>query len=282
MRLLDLSGPIGVEVLEADLAHVSGIGSGWSIEAIDGLREALRRRHLVLFRGQDLSPEAQVRFVGRFGPLVPERELCGYVSNVRDGGIVPEGALLFHSDFAFTAHPVQVIALHALELPADGSTTLFADAVRAAAMLPNELRDRLRDRRVLNVYDFDARNDRPMRLADAAAGSPTCEHPILGRHPLRGEEVVMANEMHSDSIMGVPPAESRALLDDLFAVLYDPSNIYEHQWHVGDLVLWDNVALHHGRRDIPVDEPRTLQRVTVGAYTPGELVPNLGELLAAR
>jgi hypothetical protein len=30
---------------------------------------------------------------------------------------------------------------------------------------------------------------------------------------------------------------------DAFAALYDPSNVYEHHWAVGDLVVWDNLML---------------------------------------
>ena len=92
----------------------------------------------------------------------------------------------------------------------------------------------------------------------------------------------MANEMHTDHIVGVSRPESDALLADLFAVLYDDANTLEHRWTAGDLLLWDNIALHHGRRDIPRDEQRTLQRVTLGLYTPTELVPNLAELLVRR
>ena len=51
---------------------------------------------------------------------------------------------------------------------------------------------------------------------------------------------------------------------------------------VGDLLLWDNVALHHGRPAFERTEARTLQRVALGNYTAVELVPNLAELLARR
>ena len=91
----------------------------------------------------------------------------------------------------------------------------------------------------------------------------------------------MANELHTDHVVGVPAAESAALLADLFAALYDDSNTYRHEWSVGDLVLWDNVALHHGRRGFDPAERRTLQRVTLGLHTPSESVPGLADLLAA-
>ena len=279
MELQDLPPGFGVEVLGLDLA--SGLELGHGRRQIDELREVLDARHLLAVRSLPISGEAQTAFVARFGRLVSERRLWAYVSNSRDDGIIREGALLFHSDFAFTKAPTTAISLHALEVPIGGSTTRFANAVKAVRVLPSDLHARLQGHRVLNVYDFHLPNDRPMRAAEVDPRSPRAEHPVIAPHPRTGAPVVMANEMHTDCILGISRAQSDALLTDLFAVLYDDANVYEHRWRIGDLVLWDNVALHHGRRDIPTSEARTLRRVTLGDYTPAELVPNLSELLAA-
>ena len=281
MLLRELPGTIGTEVLDLDLS-TNGSGERWTSGDVDELRAALERRHLLLIRGRVIAGEAQAAFVARFGPLLAERNLWGYVSNVREDGIVREGALLFHSDFAFTAAPVYAISLHAVEVPAGGAPTLFADAANAALTVPSDLRARLAGRRALNVFDFHRPNDQPMRVSEVDPRSPRAEHPVIAAHPRTGEDVVMANELHTDHIVGVSRADSNALLTDLFAVLYADANTFEHRWATGDLLLWDNIALHHGRRDIPRNEPRTLQRVTMGPYTPAELVPNLAELLAAR
>src|SRR5262249_39782311 len=93
---------------------------------------------------------------------------------------------------------------------------------------------------------------------------------------------ICANEMHSDRVTGLSPEESEAVLAEVFAILYGADNVYAHEWRVGDLILWDNVALQHGRPDFPETEERTLQRVSVGNKTALELVPNLADLLAAR
>lgn len=272
-----LAGPVGVEVRGLHLTDPSPLtGRG----AIDAMRAALDDRHLLLIRGPVLSGEAQTRFVARFGPLIAERALWGYVSNVREGGIVREGPLRFHSDFAFTPTPVWAISLHALDVPASGSTTTFANAT--AAVLPADLRARLEGKSVVNVYDFGGTDAEPMRRQRLHPRSPRAEHPVLAPHPRTGATVVMANELHSERIVGVGAAESEALLADLFAVLYDDANTYAHDWAVGDLIVWDNVALHHGRPDFPRAEARTLQRVTLGLYTPAEAVPDLADLLAAR
>lgn len=269
MELRHLPGTIGVEV--------DGLPSAG--EDIDALRDAFDRRHLLLLRGRDFSGAAQVALAGRFGTLLPEAGLWTYVSNVHPDGIIREGALLFHSDLAFTPAPVDAISLHAVEAPGGGAPTAFADAVAAAAALPHVLRTRIEGLRVLNAYDFRLPDDRPMKVGDIDPRSPRCEHPVLAPHPRTGELVLMASELHTDSLVGVPRAESDALLVDLFAVLYDPANVYEHQWVERDLVLWDNRALQHARPNPPGAEARTLQRVTLGSHTITELVPNIGELL---
>ena len=282
VQIAELPTSIGVELHDVDLRRMNDPGAAWTRRDIDRLRLEWSRRHLILVRGPVLTGEQQLAFVARFGPLVAERQPWGYVSNVRPDGIVREGALLFHSDFAFTFAPTTAISLHALEVPAEGAPTLFADAVRAATLVPSGLRRRLEGARVLNVYDFNGSDDRRMRERDATPGSPSFAHPVIGWHPRTGEDVIFANQLHSDRILDVSEAESESLLADLFAVLYDAENVLEHRWNPGDLVLWDNVALHHARPDFPAQQPRTLQRVTLGDYTPGELVPRLAELLAAR
>ena len=106
------------------------------------LQEVFATRHLLLFPEQDISFDEQVRVVGYLGPVLaggPE-----WVSNVRENGLVPEGALLFHSDFIFTAEPSLGLCLYATEVPPGGSPTNFADAVGAAGRLPPELRARVR------------------------------------------------------------------------------------------------------------------------------------------
>ena len=273
MLFTELSPAIGVEV------HGTDVREPFMAEGIDALRAALDQRHLLLFRAQQLSPEEQLSFVARFGPLCPERQLWSYISNVRPDGIVREGALRFHSDFAFAREPTLAISLYALDVPTSGAPTIFANAVRALTELPDALLSRLVDARVRNIYDFGWPDDQRLREHQMRPGMPRTDHPMVGRHPRTGVEVLFANEMHTDRVLGLDEAASEALLAEVFASLYAEANCYTHRWRVGDLLLWDNIALHHGRPAFDLTERRTLQRVALGNYTATELVPNLAELL---
>jgi alpha-ketoglutarate-dependent taurine dioxygenase len=44
--------------------------------------------------------------------------------------------------------------------------------------------------------------------------------------------------------------------------LYDAGNVYRHDWRVGDLVAWNNVALQHARERLPGEGERTFRRVS--------------------
>jgi len=85
--------------------------------------------------------------------------------------------------------------------------------------------------------------------------------------------------MHTDRIVGLPEADSEALLGELFDHLYAPENTFVLDWSVGDLAVWDNIALQHHRPDFPATAPRTMQRVCINEKTTAELVPNIAELM---
>ena len=60
------------------------------------------------------------------------------------------------------------------------------------------------------------------------------------------------------------PDESTALIEELYAFLYGGRFTYTHEWRAGDLVIWDNHAVQHGRPAVGDRDARTLRRVCVG------------------
>ena len=277
MKVRDLTTSFGA-VLELDLRDP--LDAAQQRE----LRGLFAARHLLLFPEQDISFEDQVRVVGYLGPVLaggPE-----WVSNVRENGLVPEGALLFHSDFIFTAEPSLGLCLYATEVPPGGSPTNFADAVGAARRLPPELRSRVVGRDALNIFDLsDQRGDvrfREATLGPATPLSPRYAHPVLMRHPTTGQELLSVNEMQTDRIMGLDDPESEETIHALWALLYASENTYAHQWRVGDLVVWDNIAVQHGRPPPPRHVPRTMRRVTMAEHSVFDLLPGFAEARAAR
>ncbi len=67
----------------------------------------------------------------------------------------------------------------------------------------------------------------------------------------------------TEKILDMAPAESEALLMELFEHAEKPEFVYSHKWTPGDLVIWDNRSTNHARTDFPDEEQRLLRRYTV-------------------
>lgn len=52
------------------------------------------------------------------------------------------------------------------------------------------------------------------------------------------------------------------LLEEPFAYLYQDEVVYKHNWPNGDLIVWDNLAVQHGRPSITISgPPRNLRKI---------------------
>jgi taurine dioxygenase len=135
---------------------------------------------------------------------------------------------------------------------------VFCSAVRALESLPPETVRRLYALEALDVQlrDLTGRN----RLRDSTDDLLRCVHPLIRHLPVTGRPALYASKSGTDRVLGMSEEESEALLATLFDHLYRASNLYEHRWRTGDLVVWDNRALQHRRAPIPAGMRRTLQR----------------------
>jgi taurine dioxygenase len=234
------------------------------------LVELYRRDGLLLFRNQSLSRAQQQAACDVFGPAL-RTELDNYVvSNVAEGGFLGKAELLFHNDIPYVPAPFLGGSLHALEVAEGAAPTRFASAFNAWDRLPEALKTRVERLNALHVRGHML--GRRTTLADLDPGDMATVHPVVGRQEGSGRPYLFVNLDMTACITRMPPEESDALLEELFAHLYDPANVYEHAWRKGDLVIWDNLAVQHARSETG-DAPRTLQRVTIARFGYWEQVP---------
>lgn len=268
-ELRELSPALGVEIRGLDLARPLS----------DAQRRELGRlfdrHHLLLFRGQEVGDEEHLRLCRALRPVC---DPIGYISNVEATGYHPEVKLLFHSDFTFTPHPLEGISLYAVELGPGAASTRFASAVQAARALPARLRARLEGLEVLMLANIaQGREDVPARAVRVADDAPRDLYPRIARpaistHPRSGVPYLLPSEQQASHFVGLSLAESDALLDELFAHLYAEAHLLEHSWQPHDLLVWDNLALQHGRRENPRTVRRSLRRIPMSSRPFREIV----------
>ncbi len=237
------------------------------------LRALLHQHGLLLFRGQQLSQTQQIQVMEACGAVLHAPDGIGYISTNGAKGSLGTGELAFHSDLSFTPSPFEAISLHATEVVDGGSSTRFASGARAYRRLTPELRERIESLQVLCAMPVDMGTD---RLSERIpADMPQHWQPAVLAHPHTGEPILYVNQQHSARVAGLSDEDSVALLRELFAQLYRPENVYEHRWHNGDLVIWDNLSLQHARGDLQHSGQRTLQRVVVARKSFFELCPQI-------
>lgn len=239
------------------------------------LRRLLADRQLLVFREQAISPEDQIRVLEIFGKVLDEKAdglRYQYVSGEKTS--VKPGRLLFHSDNHFTQVPLELLSLYGEKVGAKATPTLFADNIAGYERLSPECREKLENLTVINRSFFHlGLSDRTAReLPAELEGGPVARHPAVWRHPDSGKPFVYLTELHAYRLDGLEEEESRALLDEVFATLYDPATIHEHKWADGDLVIWNNRTVQHARG--PLDETdeaaasaRSIRRVSTGTIT---------------
>jgi len=266
LEIRPLSEAAGAEVVGIDFSRIAHVGPESS--GIADWHAALYAHQLLLFRGAAVDAETQVAFVETLGPALIENDsgrAYQFVSNTHEGGILGDERFAFHSDHAFMEEPIDVISPCGLEVPETGTQTRFVNSVRAAAALPEDLRERVRNRRGRHIIDTGAESGvvpiRGRRLSDDL---PHAYHPMLWEHPRTGEAILYVSEQQTDLVETLDDAESKELIEALFEHLYAPRFTYVHEWQAGDLLVWDNRALQHARAAIPEGVSRTLRRVSVG------------------
>lgn len=223
------------------------------------LCDLLSRHKLLVCRDQQLTREDQNRIMGYLGPVLPAEREHRELALDGDFGSAP---IAYHSDLLFTPSPYPRISLFALDVDEGLSSTRFVSGISACAALPVQLRNRLEGLHAISIVP-QVQTHRAID-PDASSVMRSHRHPVLSAHPVTGETILLPTEMQTARIEGLSLADSEALLHELFGYLYQPDRVHEHVWHRGDLVIWDNHALQHGRDDQSARRVRRLRRV-VGA-----------------
>lgn len=271
-------------------AEITGIALDQPISAVDAakLQSLMSEHQLLVFRGQDITPQDQVRVLDIFGSVLDEKgdgTRYQYVSGEKTS--IKPGRLLFHSDNHFTQVPLEMLSLYGEKVDAAATPTLFVDNVAGYRRLGADLREKLNEAQVTNrSFFFLGMSDQAAReLPAELEGGPVSHHPAIWHHPDTGVPFVYLTELHAYRLDGMSEEESNATLDAVFSTLYADDAVYRHEWADGDLVVWNNRTVQHARGELSASEddepvPRSIRRVSTGTATFSEQFEFKPEVIA--
>lgn len=252
--------------------HVGAAVSGFTEDLLDDaevqreLQTMFDRHGLLVFRDLELTHPGQLRLAEiliqkDLGPGTP-REDKWYISNRRQRSAAPFGRLQFHADMMWAEQPCELVSLYAVEVEPPVSPTTFVSTAWGWSAMSQELRARIDGFHAEHTAGEVRRGDMTDVILTKVVNPPSTIKPLELRHPRTGASLLYACEQMTKAIIEVPEDESERLLEELFAAMYAEEAQFQHRWRTGDLVVWDNLAVQHGRPNVTEQGPtRTLRKV---------------------
>ena len=242
------------------------------------IEAALLEHGVVFFRDQDMTPDQLVAFARQFGtislpPMAPAGSPHPEVMVLDQISPKGEGADNWHSDNTFMSEPPMGSILQAVQLPAVGGDTCFANAAAAYEALSDPVRALLDELRA--VHDIT----KPMTRAIAAGifdasklpqqqeQWPPVEHPVVRTHPQTGRKALYVNGNSTTRLVGLSERENDLLLPFLNDHIRSPEYQCRFRWNTNSVAFWDNRTVQHYA--VPdYNERRIMHRVTLTGDAP--------------
>jgi alpha-ketoglutarate-dependent taurine dioxygenase len=250
LKTRDIEPRIGTEIIADKRELLSG-------EHAATIRELMERRGVLVFPQIGFSDEEQVAFTETLGKPAPEMagELIYKVTldsaaNSRSDYL--KGSWYWHIDGTMNKVPILASILSGKVLSPTGGHTEFCNTYAAYDDLPEEEKQQYEQLHVLHsawntLFYYDPEPALNKLKEMMAIGDN--ELPLVWKHRSGRKSLVIGATAYQ--VIGKSFKESAELLVKLREWATQPRFVYQHQWQVGDLVIWDNTGTMH--RATPYD-----------------------------
>jgi len=215
---------------------------------------------LLIFPGQHLSNDQQIKFAKNFGAL--EFDLSP-ISNVRNDGSIRDandddivkslrGNMEWHHDSTYMPIQAKGAVFTAHKVPSHGGETGWADMRAAYEALDQSMKDKINELSAYHSYEWSQKErfgHKDPKVSEFNSYGfdidPKPLRPLVKTHNETGQKCLTIGR-HINKIPGLSDQEAQNLAKELEE--YACSNkewVYHHAWEVGDAVIWDNRCLMH-------------------------------------
>ena len=269
LEVVPTSGALGAELLGIDLAR------DLDDATVGEIRAAFDEHGVIFFRDQVLTPEQHIAFAERIAPININRFFKAAPGHPKIAEVRKEPEQKtnigggWHTDHSYDQVPALGSILLAREVPPRGGDTLFACMSKAYEALSDGLKATLGSLQAVHssrhVFSAKATYTREAgdRLGNSDAATQDAIHPVVIRHPETGRKILFVNPGFTTHFVGWTAAESKPLLDYLYAHASRPEFQTRFQWRPGSIAFWDNRATWHFAVNDYHGERRLMHRITL-------------------
>lgn len=276
-------------VTEHFVAEIGDVDLSRPLAAADeaAIKAAFWKYAVLIFPGQELSPQAHIAFSERFGPVERDRVLdpkvsphrldpaFADISNLAPDGksiwkndsrqrLYKAGNRLWHTDSSFKYRPGLASLLYSRTVAPVGGHTEFSDQRAAYDALPEATKRRLEGLVAEHAIAYSRRKSGFTEFnADEAKRLPPVPQLLVRTMPESGRKALYLAS-HIGRIFEMPEQEGLALVEELIAHSTQRQFVYTHRWRPNDLVMWDNrCTMHRGTDYDDLRWVRDMRRTTV-------------------
>jgi taurine dioxygenase len=276
-----LTASLQVERLGAKLgAQIRGLDlkQAMSPAIFSALEAALIEHKVLALPDQHLTSAEHLAVSRMFGdlevhPLRPQGDFPEILvlDNHKDNPVLSTD--VWHSDTTFRKNPTKYTILRCQIMPKIGGDTLWADMEAAYEGLSGAFKKMIEGLRAIHDFQnfrilFKNTDEDRARLRRMEALFPNPSHPVVRTHPVTGRKSIYVNPQFTLRIEGLAPAESRAILDVLFAQARVPEYQFRLRWTPGMIVFWDNRSTQHYAANDYYPQRRRMERTAVVGDVP--------------
>jgi alpha-ketoglutarate-dependent taurine dioxygenase len=232
------------------------------------LRDLLVARGVLVFKRLHLTDEQQLNLTSVLGAVREENGRAimtiSLDKNTNVSADYLKGSFLWHIDGTHDDVPPFATLLTGRRLSKEGGQTEFANAYAAYEALPEDMKRRIDGLKVVHSVEVSMRRagiDPTEKNLAFWRSLPDKSHPLVWTHESGRKSLVIG--CHASHVAGMPLDAGRTLLDELLVWTTQPRFVYRHEWHVGDLLIWDNTGVLHRVEAYPEDSGREMHRTTL-------------------
>jgi alpha-ketoglutarate-dependent 2,4-dichlorophenoxyacetate dioxygenase len=261
-------------------AEISGVDISKPLdpETVQALIAQQDKWGVTVYRDTGLDDDSQVAFAKNFGHLesLPPRDGRPRIYLFNAGNLGPDGQInwaesamryrkgdmLWHTDSSFMDLRTSYSMLRAVEVPASGGPTCFADARSAYDDLPQDVKDKIENLDCEHSLWWSRKQAGADITREQIEERHRPIHKLVHVHKGSGRKTIYAGA-HCYRVVGWGWEESRELIDDLMAHATQDKYQIKVDYAVGDMVIWDNLAVFHRGGGFEWSERRDMRRATV-------------------
>ena len=240
------------------------------------LPELMEKHQFVVLRKQSLTLEEQVQLTSLLGEPEPswedqhpDNEFVQLMDSRFQIKITEKSSSKYwHLDRSFMRYPTRFTVLYAKQADIGSRGTQILDARLLCSRVQSAIDIELSSLRAVHAFSLRfpdimrAKGHDPLKIERQISIYPDVVQPLVRKSEFGNS--LYFSELCVKKILDLADEDSLRIISLALTAMKGQDMVYEHEWHRGDVLIWDNFSTVHRANPAGTSNMRVLHRTTVG------------------